>query len=101
MQETARMVLHYFLSSAILCLVIAFIAGFAASKTVAYEGKAGFVLYLLVGVFGLFLGEFVLFFYGLLEYLKNVSEFRLLFDLIVAYVGSFVVAAVVHFIKPM
>lgn len=101
MQETARMVLHYFLSNPILCLVIAFIAGFAASKTVAHEGKAGFVLYFLVGVLGLFLGEFVLFFYGLLEYLKNVSEFRLLFDLIAAYIGSFVVAAVVHFIKPM
>jgi uncharacterized membrane protein YeaQ/YmgE (transglycosylase-associated protein family) len=101
MHDTARTVFQYVLSNPVLYLVIAFIAGFAATKTVGYEGKAGFVLYLLVGVLGLFLGEFVLFFYRLTEYLANVSEFRVLFDFIAGYIGSFVVAAIVHFIKPL
>jgi uncharacterized membrane protein YeaQ/YmgE (transglycosylase-associated protein family) len=101
MEEAARTVLHYLLGNPVLYLIIAFIAGFAASKSVAYEGKAGFILYLLVGVLGLFLGEFVILFYGLQQYLETVSEFRVFFDFIAAYIGSFVVAAIVHFLKPM
>ena len=54
-----------------------------------------------MGVLGLFLGEFVILFYGLQQYLENVSEFRAFFDFIAAYIGSFVVAAIVHFLKPM
>jgi uncharacterized membrane protein YeaQ/YmgE (transglycosylase-associated protein family) len=101
MQETAQTVLQYLLQNPIAHLGIAFIAGFAGSKTVAYEGKAGLVIYLLVGAVGLFLSQFVIIFYGLNDYLETVSEFRLLFDFIAAYVGSFIVAAVIHFIKPM
>ena len=100
MQETAQTVLQYLAGSSILYLGIAFIAGIAASKTVASEGRAGFILYLLVGIVGLFLSQFVLVFYRLTDYLETVSQFRLLFDFIGAYVGSFVVAAIVHFIKP-
>jgi len=55
---------------------------------------------LIVGIVGLFLGEFMIFYYGLDEYLDNIAAFRLLFDFIAAYVGSFVVAAIIHFIKP-
>lgn len=101
MRETAQAVFSYLLGNSVLSLVLAFIAGFAASKTVAYEGKGGFFLYLLIGVLGLFLGQFVIFFSGLQEYLATLPEFRLLFDLIAAYVGSFIVAAIIHFIKPM
>jgi uncharacterized membrane protein YeaQ/YmgE (transglycosylase-associated protein family) len=101
MQETAQTVLQYLLQNPIAYLGIAFIAGFAGSKTVAYEGRAGFVICLLVGVVGLFLSQFVIIFYGIRDYLETVSAFRLLFDFIAAYVGSFVVAAIVHFIKPM
>jgi uncharacterized membrane protein YeaQ/YmgE (transglycosylase-associated protein family) len=101
MQETAQTVLQYLLQSPIWYLGIAFIAGFAASKTVAYGASAAFILYLLVGVVGLFLSQFVIIFYGLREYLETVSAFRLFFDFIAAYVGSFVVAAIVHFVKPM
>ena len=101
MQEAARTVLHYLLGNPVLYLIIAFIAGLAASKSVAYEGKAGFILYLIVGILGLFVSQFVILFYGLRQYLENVSEFRLFFDFVAAYIGSFVVAAIVHFIKPM
>ena len=98
---TAQAVFNYLLENPVLSLGVAFVAGLAASKTVAYEGKAGFFLYLLVGVFGLFLSQFVILFFGLQEYLETLPEFRLLFDFIAAYVGSFVVAAIIHFIKPL
>jgi uncharacterized membrane protein YeaQ/YmgE (transglycosylase-associated protein family) len=101
MRPTAQAVFNYLLENPVLSLGVAFVAGLAASKTVAYEGKAGFFLYLLVGVFGLFLSQFVILFFGLQEYLETLPEFRLLFDFIAAYVGSFVVAAIIHFIKPL
>ncbi|HEY6364060.1 MAG TPA: hypothetical protein VI585_04640 [Candidatus Binatia bacterium] len=101
MRPTAQAVFNYLLGNPFLSLGVAFVAGLAASKTVAYEGKAGFFLYLLVGVFGLFLSQFVILFFGLQEYLETLPEFRLLFDFIAAYVGSFVVAAIIHFIKPL
>jgi uncharacterized membrane protein YeaQ/YmgE (transglycosylase-associated protein family) len=101
MRPIAQAVFHYLLGNPVLSLGVAFVAGLAASKTVAYEGKAGFFLYLLVGVFGLFLSQFVILFFRLQEYLETLPEFRLLFDFIAAYVGSFVVAAIIHFIKPL
>ena len=101
MLEIAQGVFHYLLGNPVVFLGIAFIAGIAASKTVAYEGRAGFFLYLLIGLFGLFLSQFVLVLFGLQEYLEQLPEFRLLFDFLAAYIGSFVVAAIIHFIKPM
>ena len=101
MRETAQVVFHYLLGNPVIYLGVAFIAGLAANKTVAHEGRAGFFLYLLIGVFGLFLSQFVILFFGLQEYLETLPEFRLLFDFIAAYVGSFAVAAIIHFIKPM
>ena len=100
MQETAQVVFQYLLGNPVVYLGVAFIAGLAARKTVAYEGRAGFFLYLLIGVFGLFLSQFVILFFGQ-EYLEKLPEFRVLFDFLAAYVGSFIVAAIIHFIKPM
>jgi uncharacterized membrane protein YeaQ/YmgE (transglycosylase-associated protein family) len=101
MREIAQAVFDYLLGNPVVFLGMAFIAGLAASKTVAYEGRAGFLLYLLIGVFGLFLSQFVIIFFGLQEYLKQLPEFRLLLDFVAAYIGSFIVAAIIHFIKPM
>ena len=101
MRETAQVVYQYLLGSPVICFGIAFIAGLAANKTVAHDGRAGFFLYLLIGVFGLFLSQFVILFFGLQEYLEKLPEFRVLFDFLAAYVGSFIVAAIIHFIKPM
>ena len=95
------MVLHYLLGNPVIYLGVAFIAGLAANKTVAHDGRAGFFLYLLIGVFGLFLSQFVILFFGLQEYLEKLPEFRVLFDFLAAYVGSFIVAAIIHFVKPM
>jgi uncharacterized membrane protein YeaQ/YmgE (transglycosylase-associated protein family) len=101
MRETAKVVFHYLLGNPVVYLGVAFIAGLAGNKTVAYEGRTGFFLYLLIGVFGLFLSQFVILFFGLQEYLEKLPEFRVLFDFLAAYVGSFIVAAIIHFIKPM
>jgi uncharacterized membrane protein YeaQ/YmgE (transglycosylase-associated protein family) len=100
MQETAQEVLAYLGENPVLYTVIAFLAGFAASKTVASEWRLGFFSFLIVGAIGLFLGQFSIAFFHLKEMLEEVSQFRLLFDFIAAYVGSFFVAAIVHFIKP-
>ena len=100
MGETVQRVAAYLQPNPVLSLGIAFVAGFAAMKTVAYDQRAGFILFALVGVVGLLLGEFVLVYYELDKYLEPISEFRILFDLIAAYVGSFIVAAIIHFIKP-
>jgi hypothetical protein len=43
----------------------------------------------------------VILFLGLQEYIEMLPEFRVLFDFIAAYVGSFIVAAIVHAIRPM
>ena len=100
MGETLEKVAAYLQPNPVLSLGIAFVAGFAAMKTVAYDQRAGFILFALVGVVGLLLGEFVLLYYGLDRYLEPISEFRILFDFIAAYIGSFIVAAIIHFIKP-
>ncbi|HXT55961.1 MAG TPA: hypothetical protein VN826_15805 [Candidatus Eisenbacteria bacterium] len=100
MGETLEKVAAYLQPNPVLSLGIAFVAGFAAMKTVAYDQRAGFILFALVGVVGLLLGEFVLLYYGLDGYLEPISEFRILFDFIAAYIGSFIVAAIIHFIKP-
>ena len=100
MGETLEKVAAYLQPNPVLSLGIAFVAGFAAMKTVAYDQRAGFILFALVGVVGLLLGEFVLAYYGLDGYLEPISEFRILFDFIAAYIGSFIVAAIIHFIKP-
>jgi uncharacterized membrane protein YeaQ/YmgE (transglycosylase-associated protein family) len=101
MQEIAQAVLAYFQQHPLLALGIAFVAGFAGNKTVAYDRSSNFVFHLLVGLLGSFLGQFAILFFGLLGYLDSLSEFRLLFDFIAAYLGSFVLAAVIHFVRPM
>jgi uncharacterized membrane protein YeaQ/YmgE (transglycosylase-associated protein family) len=98
--EALEKVASYLQPSPILSLGIAAVAGFAAVKTVAYDRRPSFVLFLIVGVIGLFLGEFMLFYFRLDEIIENISQLRILFDFVAAYVGSFIVAAVIHFIKP-
>jgi uncharacterized membrane protein YeaQ/YmgE (transglycosylase-associated protein family) len=101
MQEIAQAVIAYFQERPLVALGIAFVAGFAGNKTVAYDRRSNLIFHLLVGLLGFFLGQFVIFFFGLLEYLDSLPEFRLLFDFIAAYLGSFVLAAIIHFVKPM
>jgi uncharacterized membrane protein YeaQ/YmgE (transglycosylase-associated protein family) len=101
MQELAQEVIAYFQQKPVVVLTTAFIAGLAANKTVAYGGRSTLVLHLLVGLAGFFLGQFVILFFGLIKYLEALPEFRLLFDFIAAYIGSFLIAAVIHVLRPL
>jgi uncharacterized membrane protein YeaQ/YmgE (transglycosylase-associated protein family) len=102
MEQTADEVLRYFQNNILILPFIAFIAGFAAVKSVSYGKRVGIVLYLVIGFLGFFLGEFLLFFSGLKEFLsENLPSFRLFFDFLAAYIGSFIVAAFVHLFRPL
>lgn len=101
MQGTAQQVIEYLKTNPVLFLGIAFVSGIAAIKSVAHERRAGLFIYLTVGIIGFFLGQFVIFYYGFQEYLEEIASVRVVFDLVAAYIGSFVVAAIIHFIKPM
>ena len=98
MLETAQEVFTYLQGGVIVALALAFLAGLAAVKTVAYERKS--VVFLIVGMLGLFLGEFVLVYFDLDAYLEDIAEMRILVDFIAAYLGSFIIAAIIHFIRP-
>lgn len=100
MKEAVEQVFAYLQGSPVVAVLVAFIAGLAAVKTVAHDRRVGFVLFLLIGALGLILGEFVLVYFKLDEYLENLSAFRIVFDFIVAYLGSFFIAAIIHFIRP-
>jgi len=101
LQEIAREVFAYLQANAVLYAGMAFVAGFLAHKTVARDAGSAIILSVFIGAIGLFLGQFVLLYFGLKEYLDKLPEFRLFFDFFVAYIGSFIVAAIIHFVKPM
>ena len=100
MQEIAQQVIDYLKANFALALAMAFVAGVAATKSVAYDRRGGFFVYLIVGLIGFFLGQFMIL-YSRLHDWETVSQFRILFDFIAAYIGAFVAAAILHFIKPM
>ncbi len=101
MQEIAQQVIDYLKTNPALSLGLAFVSGIAAIKSVAHDRRAGPLVCLMVGIIGFFLGQFVIVYFGFQEYLEKISAFRILFDLIAAYLGSFIVVAIIHFIKPM
>jgi hypothetical protein len=72
----------------------------AADKTVAYERRSSIFFFLSIGLLALFPGEFVIFYFRLVDYLEKISELRVFFDFVASYVDSFVVAAMTHFVRP-
>ena len=101
MNELAQEVLLYFQTNSIPSVVIMPIAGFFGVKTVAWGKKTSPAYILLVGVLGWILGQFFILGLGLESVLNEISEFNYLFDFIAAYVGSFLLAALVHFLNPV
>ena len=82
-------------------LAVSFVVGFGATETVSSEWRPGVILWLLVGFFGLFVSQFTLLSFGLDQLLNQLPEFRILFDLIAGYLGSFFIATIFHFLKPL
>ena len=100
MKEVAQAALEYIQANLLVSLVIAVIAGFAGMKTVSFAKKGNPVLYFIVGALGLFLGQFAVLYFGLKGILDEISAFRLFFDLLAAYIGSFIVASLINVFSP-
>lgn len=98
--EAAQKTIEYLQGSILLSLAIGLICGWAAAKLVSQESRFGPIYFSIAGLLGLFLGEFVLFSLQLDEYIEPIAEFRLFFDLLAGFIGSFFVTAMIHFIKP-
>jgi uncharacterized membrane protein YeaQ/YmgE (transglycosylase-associated protein family) len=101
MSETAAETLGYLQQNVLWSLVLAFVVGFLASKTVSHWERSNIVLYFVIGILGSFVGQFGVRYTGVQDILNQVSNMALLFDFVIAYLGSFVVATFFHFFKPM
>lgn len=99
--EHIHAVFGYFRENALAVLIISLMAGFAACKTVMHERRLNGVFCLLVGLIGSFIGQYASRATGLKELLDNLPMFWILFDFLLAYAGSFIIAAAVHFLKPL
>ena len=99
-EEIARAAFQYLKENPLGTIVIAFVAGFAAVKTVAAAKKGNLALYLIVGLLGAFIGQFGILYFGLKDLIDQLPSFRFFFDFLAAYISSFVVASLIHFIKP-
>ena len=100
MAQLTQEVFAYLHTNPVVFLGIALISGFAGCKTVVYSWRGNLFVFFLVGVVGLFLSQLVILSF-FKEYFGKLPQFHLLFDLIAAYIGSFIVAAIIHFIKPV
>jgi uncharacterized membrane protein YeaQ/YmgE (transglycosylase-associated protein family) len=99
-EQTAREALSYIQANIAANAVIAVVTGFAACKSVASDWKDIGLLFIFVGIAGFFLGQFMLLFLGLKDSLDQLPEFTWLFDLVIGFVGSFIVATIINFFKP-
>ncbi len=97
----AEDVLFYFQDQLLVTIVFGLLAGFLASKSVAI-GRSGHLAYFLaIGLIGSFMGQFAILYLGLDKVFDHVYQFRLVFDFLAAYIGAFILASLVHFIKPL
>ncbi|HEY3302893.1 MAG TPA: hypothetical protein VGL70_05075 [Candidatus Binatia bacterium] len=101
MQEIALEAWQYLLDNLLVALVIAFVMGFLAMKTVTHWGKSNIAVYFIVGGLGTFVGQFVVRLVGLKGLLDQVAGMWLLFDMVIAYIGAFIIATIAHLFKPM
>ena len=97
----AEDVLFYFQDHLLVTIVFGLLAGFLASKTVTIGRSGHLAFFLAIGLIGSFMGQFAILYLGLDKVFDHVHQFRLVFDLIAAYIGAFIIASVVHFIKPL
>ena len=100
MQEIVLETLIYVIDNPVLTFVIAFIAGFLTTKFVAAERRPGIIGFALIGLIGSFLGHFVIIYFRWNESLDSLLALRIIIDLLAAFIGSFVIAGMLHFLKP-
>jgi uncharacterized membrane protein YeaQ/YmgE (transglycosylase-associated protein family) len=100
MEQTARDVLLYMQDNLAATIIIVVITGLAACKAVASDWKSFNLLFIVIGLLGFFLGQFLVLLLGLKEILDQIPQFTWLFDFIIGFVGSFIVATIANFVKP-
>jgi len=100
LQQISQDIFFYIQTNPVLSLVIAFIAGFLATRIVAAERRPGVLGFTIIGLCGFFLGHFMIAYYEYTEYLDSLLELRIIADMLAAFIGSFIIAGIVHFIKP-
>jgi uncharacterized membrane protein YeaQ/YmgE (transglycosylase-associated protein family) len=100
MQELLLDRLIYIIDNPVLTLVSSFISGFLATRLACPNRRFGGLGSFIVGLMGFFLGSFVLSYLPLNEYLESLAGLRLVIDFLAAFAGSFVIAGIIHFIKP-
>jgi uncharacterized membrane protein YeaQ/YmgE (transglycosylase-associated protein family) len=99
-EQIAREAFSYIQANIAANAVIAVVTGFAACKSVAADWKDIGLLFIVVGIVGFFLGQFMIVFLGLKEFLDLLPQFTWLFDILIGFVGSFIIATIVNFFKP-
>ncbi|MFQ5684048.1 MAG: GlsB/YeaQ/YmgE family stress response membrane protein [Candidatus Binatia bacterium] len=99
--EIAEAVLRYLQSNLIATLVIAVVAGFLARQTVSHGKEGNWFRYFMIGLFGSFVGQYAILYFDLKEIMEALGALRFFLDLLVAYVGSFILASILHLIKPL
>ena len=97
----AEDVVTYFQDQLLVTIVFGLLAGFLASKTVAIGRNGHLAFFLAIGLIGSFIGQFAILYLGLDSVFDHVHQFRLFFDLLAAYIGSFLLASLVHFFRPL
>ena len=100
MQEIVLETLIYVRDNPVVTFVIAIIAGFLATKFVAADRRPGIIGFVIIGLMGSFLGYFMIIYFRWNESLDSLLGLRIIIDLLAAFIGSFVIAGILHFLKP-
>jgi uncharacterized membrane protein YeaQ/YmgE (transglycosylase-associated protein family) len=100
MLESAVESLIYVTDNPISTLFIVILAGFLSTRVVAAERRPGVIGFTIIGLLGFFLSHFMLTYAGWNEYLDGLHKLRVIIELIAAFIGSFFIAAIIHFLKP-
>jgi len=101
LEQSAREALLYMQGNPVTSLLVALVTGFAACRSVASDWKGFSLLFIFIGFAGFFFGQFMVLFVGLKEVIDQIPQFAFLFDLVIGFIGSFVVATIVNFFKPI
>ncbi len=101
MVDVAQEVFTYLQDHYLVAFVISLIGGYSAVKTVAHGKRMSPIGFFALGLLGTFLGLFAFRYIGITEVLDLLPQFSFFFDLLAAYVGSFILASLVHFIRPL
>ena len=100
MREIVLETLIYVIDHPVLTIVFVFFGGFLANRIVLAERRLGVIGFTFLGLLGFLIGHFMIMYSGWNERLDDLRDLRVVVEFLAACVGSFVVAGIVHFIKP-